>query len=105
MTAGVISRGTLPQNFVDSASIGLRLPTPEPQYFLARMAMGARLSLAAMDVGATTAQQFVTMAGGGVPIPPELDQLARAADAFPGAVITVDEFGKDMGDTVKFQRD
>ena len=43
-----ISRGTLPQNFLDSVTPGLRLPTPEPQYFFAKMAMAGRLNLAAL---------------------------------------------------------
>src|SRR5690606_16138739 len=92
-------------NFLDSASTGMRLPTPEPQYFFAKMAMAGRLSLAALDVGAPTAQQFVTMAGGGQPIPPTLDELARAADAYPEAVVAVDEVGRDQGDRIKFWRD
>jgi hypothetical protein len=103
MTA--ITRSSLPQNFLDSASPGMRLPTPEPQYFFAKMALGNRLSLAAMNAGMQTAQQFVTIAGGGQVLPPLLDEMARAVDAYPGAVQAVDEFGKDMGDTVKFWRD
>lgn len=101
----IISRSSLPQNFLDSASTGMRLPTPEPQYFFAKMALGSRLSLAALDVGMQTAQQFVTVAGGGQVLPPQLDEMARAVDAYPGAVQAVDEFGKDMGDTIKFFRD
>lgn len=101
----VISRGTLPQNFLDSASTGMRLPTPEPQYFFAKMAIGSRLSLAALNAGTPTAQQFVSMAGGGATLSPDLDEMARAADAYPEAVIAVDEFGKDAGDTIKFFRD
>jgi len=87
----VISRGTLPQNFLDSASTGMRLPTPEPQYFFAKMAMAGRLSLAALDVGAPTAQQFVTMAGGGQPIPPTLDEHpegGRAPVSYRGPDLT-----------------
>lgn len=100
-----ISRGTLPQNFLDSASTGMRLPTPQPQYFFSRMAMGSRLSLAALNAGVPTVQQFVSIAGGGKIEDPGLAQLARAADAYPGAIRAVDEFGKDAGDTVKFTRD
>jgi N4-gp56 family major capsid protein len=101
----VISRGSLPQNFIDSASTGMRLPTPEPQYFFAKMALASRLSLAALNAGMSTAQQFVTVAGGGKPMSPELDEMARAADAYQGAITAVEEFGKDAGDTVKFFRD
>src|SRR5262245_38926686 len=103
-----IGRGSLPQNYDDfksSATRVMRLPTPEPQYFFAKMAMGSRLSLAALNAGVQTAQQFVTMAGGGAMLPPQLDEMARAADAYPNAIIAVDEFGKDAGDTVKFDRD
>lgn len=104
----VIGRGTLPANYEDfrnSASSVMRLPTPEPQYWFAKMAMASRLSLAAMNAGQQTAQQFVSMAGGGAQLPPELDEMARAADAYPGAILAVDEFGKDAGDTLKFFRD
>lgn len=99
-----INRGTLPQNFLDSVSTGMRLIQPEPQYWFARAAMGARLSLAAIDAGAQTVQQFVSMAGGGAPVPPTLDEMARAADAYPNAIIAVDDFGKGMGDTIKMRR-
>lgn len=100
-----INRGTLPQNFLDSVSTGTRLPTPEPQYWFAKAAMAGRLSLAAMDVGAPTVQQFISMMGGGAQLPPDLAELARAADAYPGLVMAVDDFGKGMGDTIKFTRD
>jgi len=100
-----ISRGSLPQNFIDSVTPGLRLPTPEPQYFFAKMAMAGRLNLAALNAAAPTVQQFVSMAGGGAVLSPELDELVRAADAFPDAVKAVDEFGLGKGDTIKFFRD
>lgn len=100
-----ITRTSLPQNFLDSTSTGMRLPTPEPQYFFAKMALGSRLSLAALNAGMVTSQQFVTIAGGGAQLPPELDEMARASDAYPGAITAVDAFGKDQGDTVKFWRD
>jgi N4-gp56 family major capsid protein len=103
-----IGRGSLPQNYDDfksSATRVMRLPTPQPQFFFAKMAMGSRLSLAALNAGQQTAQQFVTMAGGGAMLPPQLDEMARAVDAYPGAILSVDEFGKEMGDTIKFDRD
>lgn len=100
-----INRSTLPQNFLDSVSSGIRLPTPEPQYFFAKMAMAQRLSLAALDAGLPTAQQFVSMAGGGAALPPDLAEMARAADAYPGGVFAIDQFGLGMGDTIKFRRD
>lgn len=59
----------------------------------------------ALNVGQPTAQQYVTIAGGGEVLPAELAEMARAADAYPNAVMTVDEFGKGKGDTVKLQRD
>lgn len=103
---GTITRGSLPSNFLDSVSAGgLRLPTPEPQYFFAKMALGARLGLGALDAGAATVQQFVSMMGGGDNLSPDLAEMARAADAYQGAVKAVDAFGLGMGDTVKFERD
>lgn len=103
-----ITRGSLPSNysdFIESVSAGMHLPQPEPQYLFAQMAMAGRLSFAAMNAGAQTVQQYVTMNGGGAQLPPELDRLIRVADAFPGAVKTIDEFGKGRGDTIKFERD
>jgi len=101
---GSINRATLPQNFLDSVSRGMRLPQPEPEYLFAKMAMAGRLSLAAIDAGARTVQQFVTEAGGGAPVSPQLDQLARVGDAYPNAVTAVDDFGLDQGDTIKLRR-
>jgi len=100
-----ISRGSLPSNFLDLVSDqGLTLPTPEPQYLWAMMAQAGRLNLAALDAGAATAQQFVSMQGGGNDVDPAADRLARVADIMPDAVTTVDSFGLGRGDTVKFQR-
>lgn len=99
-----INRGTLPQNFLDSVSSGMRLPQPEPQYWFARMALGGRLSFAALNAGQSTVQQFVSMAGGGDSTPLALDAMVRAADAYPGAVVAIDDFGKGMGDTIKLRR-
>jgi len=104
----IIDRGSLPQNYEDfrnSASRALRLPTPEPQYWFAKMALGSRVSLAAMNAGMATAQQFVSISGGGAQLPPELDEMARASDAYPDAVKAFDAFGKDQGDTIKMFRD
>jgi hypothetical protein len=83
---------------------GLTLPTPEPQYLYAQMAMAGRMSLAALDARAPTVQQWVSMQGGGNNVDPEADRLARVADVMPGAVTAVDAFGIGRGDTVKFQR-
>jgi hypothetical protein len=101
---GSINRATLPQNFLDSVSRGMRLPQPEPEYLFAKMAMAGRLSLAAIDAGARTVQQFVTEAAGGAPVSPQLDQLARVGDAYPDAVTAVDDFGLGMGDNIKLRR-
>jgi len=49
-------------------------------------------------------QQYVTASGGGAPVSPELDRLARTADAYPGFYQAIDQFGLNMGDTIKFQR-
>lgn len=102
---GQIDRNSLPQNFLDSVSAGTRLPTPQAQFFYAKMAMAGRLSFAAMNAGAPSVQQFVSMAGSGQKLSADLDELVRAADAYPGAVQAVDDFGKGMGDTIKFRRD
>ncbi len=100
-----IGRGTLPQNFLDSVSPGMRLPTPEPAYWFARAALAGRLQFAALNAGAPTVQQFISMAGGGAPVSTELDSMIRSADGYPGAVLAVDEFGKGQGDTIKLRRD
>jgi hypothetical protein len=103
----VMSRGSLPANYEDflgSVSSPLLLPQPEPQYLFAHWAMAGRLSLAALNAGAPSVQQYVTMAGGGAPISQDLDRMARAADAYPGFVQAVDKFGLGLGDTIKFQR-
>jgi len=102
-----IGRASLPTNYEDfarSATASLLLPQPEPQYLFAHWAMAGRLSLAALNAGATSVQQYITAAGGGAPIPQDLDRMARVADAFPGFVQAVDVFGPNAGDTVKFQR-
>lgn len=101
---GSINRATLPQNFLDSVSSGMRLPQPEPQYWFARAAIAARLRFAALNAGAPTIQQFVSMAGSGEKIPPDLDSMIRAADAYPDAVMAIDKFGLGAGDTVKMRR-
>jgi hypothetical protein len=102
-----IGRGSLPSNYVDfarEASMPFMLPTPTPQFVFAQWAMAGRVSLAALDAGAETAQQFVTMSAGGAPVAQELDRLARVADMYPGFVQAVDIWGENAGDTVKFQR-
>jgi hypothetical protein len=107
MANGVIGRGSLPANyedFLNSATANLVLPTPQPQYLFAHFAMAGRLTLAAMNAGAMSVQQYVTMAGGGAPVPMDLDRLIRTADAYPGFFQTIDQFGLGKGDTVKFQR-
>lgn len=103
----VIGRGTLPANYEDFASSvtsALVLPQPEPQYVFAHWAMAGRLALSALNAGATSVQQFVTMAGGGAPVPQDLDRMARVADTYPGFVQAIDQFGLGLGDTIKFQR-
>lgn len=101
-----INRGTIPQNYLDSINLGMRLPQPEPQYLFAKMAVQAQLAAGAMEVNAGTAVNYVRMMseGGGQPVPDALVQMARAADTYPGAVMFVDAFGKNEGDTVKMRR-
>lgn len=103
----VIGRASLPTNYEDFASSvtsALVLPQPEPQYVFAHWAMSGRLALAALNAGATSVQQYVSMVGGGAPIPPDLDRMARVADSYPGFVQAIDQFGLGRGDTIKFQR-
>lgn len=100
-----IGLGTLPGNFISGVSPGMRLPTPEPQYLFARAALGGRLVSAAINAGVSTVQQFVSMAGNGAALPADLDMMVRSADLYPGAVIAVDELGKEAGDTIKLPRD
>jgi hypothetical protein len=103
---GNTSRGSLPQNFLDSRVNPLiRLPTPQPQFLFAQAALGGRMMSAALDAGMQTVQQFGSMAGGGTVVPPDLDRLIRTADAFPNFVTARDEFGKGEGDTIKMDRE
>jgi hypothetical protein len=99
-----INRATLPQNFLDSVTSGMRLPQPEPQYWFARAALAGRLRAAAINAGAATIQQFVSMSGAGDKLPPDLDSLIRAGDGYPDAVLTVDKFGLGQGDVLKLRR-
>ncbi len=102
-----IGRGSLPANYEDfarSTTARLLLPQPEPQYVFAHWAMAGRISLAALNAGAPSVQQYITAAGGGAPMPADLDRMARVADTYPGFIQAVEEFGKNQGDTIKFQR-
>lgn len=104
----LINRGSLPQNYVDFASsttTRMRLPTPDAQFLFAQMAMASRVSLAAMNAGQETMQQFLSIAGGGAQLSPELDRLVRVDSVMPGAITSVDDFGLGRGDTIKFSRD
>ena len=104
----LIQRGNLPTNYVDlktRVDANLMLPTPEPQYLFAQMAMAGRLSLASIDAGATTVQQFVSMNGGGAEGDKDLARLMIVSEQMPNAVTAVDAFGLGLGDTVKFDRD
>lgn len=101
-----IGRGSLPQNYIDSVNDGLRLPQPSPQFFFAMMALAALQRTAALEMGATSAEQFGRMMseGGGAAVPQDFDRFLRTADAFPGAVMAINAFGKNEGDTVKMRR-
>ncbi len=101
-----INRGTLPVNFIDSISMGMRLPQPEPQYLFAQMSVGAMLRQGAIDMGLNNARRFVqvTVGGGGDAVPPELDSLARAGDMYPEAITFIQDFGLGQGDTIKLRR-
>lgn len=102
----VISRGSLPHNFLDSrVSPRLKLPTPTSQFLFAQAALGGRMRFAALNAGMQTVQQFGSIAGPGVVHSPDLDRMIRVADALPGFVKAVDEFGKGAGDTIKLDRD
>lgn len=102
---GFIGRSTLPQNFIDSVNDGMRLPQPNPQFFFAMMALGAAQRSAAIEAGAGSAEHFAKMmAGGGAMVPNDIERFLRAADAYPGAVMYVNGFGKNAGDTIKMRR-
>lgn len=100
-----INASTLPSNFLTQTTARMRLMQPEPQYFFAQAAMAGRLSTAAIKAGATTVQQYVSMRGGGAAVPQELDRLVRFADAGFGKIVqTIEGFGKEKGDNIKFKR-
>lgn len=101
-----IGRGTLPQNFIDSVNDGMRLPQPNPQFFFAMMALGALQRQAAIEMGMGSAEHFgkTMSAAQGASVSPDFDRFMRAADAYPGAVMAVNAFGKNEGDTVKMRR-
>ncbi len=103
---GFIGRGSLPQNYIDSVNDGLRLPQPTPQFFFAMMALGALQRTAAIEMGSSSAEQFgrLMMEGGGAAVSPDFDRFLRTADAYPGAVMAINAFGKNEGDTVKMRR-
>lgn len=102
-----MGRGTIPSNyedFAESLTADLTLPTPTAQYLFAQWATAGRLNFQAMDAGMTTVQQYLSAAGGGAPMTPEMDRLIRVADNYPGMVKAIDMFGPNQGDTIKFQR-
>lgn len=99
-----INRGTLPQNFLDSVSLGMRLPQPEPQYFFAMNAIAASAQATGIQMGLGTADAFAKMMYGGQPVPPVLDKMMRSADAYPGFIMAVNGFGLNQGDTIKMRR-
>jgi N4-gp56 family major capsid protein len=99
-----IGRSTLPQNFLDSVTDGMRLPNPQPQFYFAKMAVGAQARSAAISMGMDTAGNFMKQMFGGAQVPLDFDSLAIAADAYPGAVMAVQGFGLNAGDTIKMRR-
>ncbi len=101
-----IGRGSLPQNYIDSVNDGLRLPQPTPQFFFAMMALGALQRTAAIEMGMGGAEQMgrLMTEGGGAAVPQDFDRFLRTADAYPGAVMAINAFGKNEGDTVKMRR-
>jgi hypothetical protein len=101
---GSINRGTLPANFLDSVTNGMRLPQPEPRYMFAKMATAAGLMADALAVNVDSAATFLKMQGGGSEVPQMLDELARFVDAYPQGVTFVRGFGLGAGDTIKLRR-
>lgn len=102
-----MGRGSIPSNyedFINSVTAAMTLPTPTAQYLFAQWAIAGRLNFQALNAGMTTVQQYISAAGGGAPIPPDMDRLIRVADSYPNFVMGIDEFGPNMGDTIKFQR-
>ena len=100
-------RASIQANYVDfarEATTPLLLPTPEPQYLFAQMAMAGRYSLAALNSGYNSVEGFMREAAGGADLSPEMGRLARVADMYPDVVRAVDSFGQNEGDTLKFQR-
>lgn len=102
-----INRATLPQEFLDSVSEGLMLPTPLPQFWFARTALGSQINSNAVAMGMPSGNQYAAqiMSGAGGVMGRDLDAMIRAADAYPDAVMTADsQFGLHAGDTVKMRR-
>lgn len=92
-------------DFVNQTNSALRLKQPEPQYSFAQAAFAAGLSLAAINAGAQTVQQYVSINSGGAPLPPALDRMIRFADSgFAKMIQKVEGFGKNQGDTITFKR-
>jgi hypothetical protein len=92
-------------DFVNQTNSALRLLQPEPQYSFAQAAFAAGLSLAAINAGAQTVQQYVSINSGGAPLPPGLDRMIRFADGgFAKMIQKVEGFGKNQGDTITFKR-
>lgn len=99
-----IGRGTLPANFLDSVTNGMRLPQPEPRYVFAKMAIAAGLQADAIAANVDSAESFLKMAGNGQVVPQALDELARFVDTYPAGVMFVRGFGRGAGDTIKMRR-
>jgi len=101
-----IGRGSLPANYADfaaEASQALILPSPNPQFLFAHWATAGRIAAQAFDAGMAP-EGFMRGAMGGVDIPVDLDRMIRAVESYPGAIKSIDDFGQNAGDTIKFQR-
>lgn len=102
---GSINRSTLPQAFLDSVNASMILPTPEPQYWFAGAALGGRVQTEARLNGSTSGLGYIQQIMGALGVPDGLDRMLRAADAFPGAVLNLDDkFGEGKGTVYKFKR-
>lgn len=105
-------RGSLPAQFEDFIQtvgrMGLILPQPQPQFFLANAAMAGRLSAQAFKAGMSGPRALVDILGGGAQAQdPNLMRLITMAEQIPGIINVVEQFDgskETRGDTIKFTR-
>ena len=100
-----INRATLPQAFLDSLNAAMMLPTPEPQYWFANAVGGQSMRSAGMRSAASSGMGYVQSIMGNGAVPDALDRMVRAADAYPNAILNLDDkFGEGKGTVYKATR-